>query len=613
MLAKQSTAATLIIGPILDSDGVEYTGAVIGDISLSKNGGTLTALASAASLTHIANGQYTLVLTTGNTDTLGRAQFLCNKSTYQMPPVALDILAADVYDVLLGTTALATVSNITGGTITTATNVTTVNGLAAGVITAASIAADAITDAKVASDVTIASVTGAVGSVATGGISAASFAAGAIDAAAIANGAIDAATFAADVDAEILSYIVDDATRIDASALNTASGTTIPAIVADTNELQTDWANGGRLDLILDARASQASVDDLPTNSELATALGTADDAVLAAIAALNDPTAASIADAVWDETLSGHLGAGSTGEALNAAGAAGDPWTTTLPGAYTGSQAGAILADLPTNAELATALASADDATLAAIAALNNLSAAQVNAEVDTALADYDGPTNTEMVAAFTQIKGATWSTTDTLEAIRDRGDAAWVTATGFSTLDEAGVRTAVGLGSANLDTQLGDIPTNAELATSQAAADDATLAAIAALNNLSAAQVNAEVDTAIADANLATAANLATVAGYLDTEIAAILEDTGTTIPALIAALNDLSANDILDASNGVETGVTLRQATRLVLAAVAGKLSGAATNTIVIRDVNDTVSRITATVDSDGNRSAVTHNVS
>lgn len=37
-------------------------------------------------------------------------------------------------------------------------------------------------------------------------------------------------------------------------------------IVVDTNELQTDWANGGRLDLILDARASQASVDTIDTN-----------------------------------------------------------------------------------------------------------------------------------------------------------------------------------------------------------------------------------------------------------------------------------------------------------------------------------------------------------
>jgi hypothetical protein len=49
---------------------------------------------------------------------------------------------------------------------------------------------------------------------------------------------------------------------------------------------------------------------------------------------------------------------------------------------------------------------------------------------------------------------------TTDSAEALRDRGDAAWTTATGFSTLDAAGIRTAVGLASANLDTQLGALP---------------------------------------------------------------------------------------------------------------------------------------------------------
>lgn len=52
----------------------------------------------------------------------------------------------------------------------------------------------------------------------------------------------------------------------------------------------------------------------------------------------------AEIADAVWDEALSGHLSAGSTGEALNAAGAAGDPWTTSLPGAYGAGSAGYIV-----------------------------------------------------------------------------------------------------------------------------------------------------------------------------------------------------------------------------------------------------------------------------
>jgi hypothetical protein len=59
-----------------------------------------------------------------------------------------------------------------------------------------------------------------------------------------------------------------------------------------------------------------------------------------------------------------------------------------------------------------------------------------QVNTEADNALADYDAPTKSELDSAFTEIKGATWSSsTDTLEQIVDRGDAAWVTATGFNT----------------------------------------------------------------------------------------------------------------------------------------------------------------------------------
>lgn len=54
--------------------------------------------------------------------------------------------------------------------------------------------------------------------------------------------------------------------------------------------------------------------------------------------------TPAAIAAAVWDETLASHTNPGSTGEALAAAGSAGDPWITTLPGSYTDTQAGGIL-----------------------------------------------------------------------------------------------------------------------------------------------------------------------------------------------------------------------------------------------------------------------------
>lgn len=76
-----------------------------------------------------------------------------------------------------------------------------------------------------------------------------------------------------------------------------------------------------------------------------------------------------------------------------------------------------------------------------------------------------------------------------------------------------------------------------------------------------------------------------------------------------ALTSGERNSVATALLDLSNGVETGITLRQAVRLELAALAGKLSGAATETIEILDATGSKPRITATVDSDGNRTAVT----
>jgi hypothetical protein len=113
----------------------------------------------------------------------------------------------------------------------------------------------------------------------------ASIAADAVNAAAIANGAIDAATFAADVDAEILSYIVDDATRIDASALNAAAVTSVPAILGDTNELQTDWVNGGRLDLLIDAIKAVTDAQGGANAVETGVSLLGSQRAILAALA----------------------------------------------------------------------------------------------------------------------------------------------------------------------------------------------------------------------------------------------------------------------------------------------------------------------------------------
>lgn len=100
--------------------------------------------------------------------------------------------------------------------------------------------------------------------------------------------------------------------KIDTLTTNVATiddflDTEIAAILADTNELQTDWANGGRLDLILDARASQASVDTIDGIVDailLDTAeIGAAGAGLTALASAANLATVDTVADAIKVKT----------------------------------------------------------------------------------------------------------------------------------------------------------------------------------------------------------------------------------------------------------------------------------------------------------------------
>lgn len=58
-------------------------------------------------------------------------------------------------------------------------------------------------------------------------------------------------------------------------------------------------------------------------------------------------------------------------------------------------------------------------------------------------------------------------------------------------------------------------------------------------------------------------------------------------------------------------VEGGLTMRQILRISLAALAGISSGGGTATIIFKGVDGVTTRITATVDADGNRTAITVN--
>jgi len=98
------------------------------------------------------------------------------------------------------------------------------------------------------------------------------------------------------------------------------------------------------------------------------------------------------------------------------------------------------------------------------------------------------------------------------------------------------------------------------------------------------------------------ATAAALATV----DANVDAILIDTGTTLPAQITALNDISTADIL--ASGDVDGYSIEETLKLLGTASYGTLSGAATTTVTITAPDASKARLTATVDAAGNRSAV-----
>jgi hypothetical protein len=219
---------------------------------------------------------------------------------------------------------------------------------------------------------------------------------------------------------------------------------------------------------------------------------------------------------------------------------------------------------------------------------------------------------------------------------------------ATGFSTLDAAGVRTAVGLAAANLDTQLGDIPTVSEFeARTLVAADyfdpatdavaNVTLVAtctnntdMRGTNNASthdAAAVVTALGTGSGLTSLATAATLAAVDGKADVIQAktdnlpsdpadqSLIIAATDAITSAIAALEDISVTDILTTQmteSYAATGVapTLAQSlfwvqqvlTELSFSGTTGtvkKLDGATTaGTLTLDDADDPTSLTRAT---------------
>jgi hypothetical protein len=325
-ILRQSTQIIVVIGPFVDvTDGfTPETGITLGaadEAELLKSNTTTTTDISAATWAPITgcDGWYGLTLSTTHTDTIGPLTVMVHDDSVCLPVFArFQVIEEAAYDTIFAASALpASTTNITAGTITTATNVTTVNGLAANVITATAINTGAITAAK--------------------------FAAGAIDAAAIATGAIDADALAADASAEIADAVWDE----DATAHQTGGtfGQAIGDPGADTNTIYkavvtdaTGATVGVDVAAVLDdtgaagvvvaagSKTGYSLVATTGLGNHLSGSVGSVTGAVGSVTAGVtvttnNDKTgyrlSATGVDDVWEEPTAGHVTAGTTGVAL--------------------------------------------------------------------------------------------------------------------------------------------------------------------------------------------------------------------------------------------------------------------------------------------------------
>lgn len=118
---RQSTASQeVLLGPFVDStDGnTEETALTIAntDIKLWKTGATTLANKNSGGATHISNGEYYAVLDATDTDTIGPMVVRVHVAGALAVRLFCTVLDEAVYDVLFGTTAPATATNITAAT-----------------------------------------------------------------------------------------------------------------------------------------------------------------------------------------------------------------------------------------------------------------------------------------------------------------------------------------------------------------------------------------------------------------------------------------------------------------------------------------------------------------
>jgi hypothetical protein len=638
LIARQSTARTVTVGPILDADGVAVTGCVVGDLKLSKNGGAPAALNASATLTHRHTGFYSLALTASDFDTVGTGEVTIDDTVNAMPMKEFTVVEEAVYDALFAASAPGYVANAP-------VNVAQWLGSAPATPTTAGVPE--------------VDVTHWVG------------------------GAVEVPGTTGRPHVSVRTIEGTDATDYFNALIGTGSGfTAIPWNSAWDAEVQSEVQDA------IEANSLDRLVK-IAVDTDFATTVHV--DSVVGQLAQTSDggfSRATDSLEAVRDRGDAAWIAA--TGFSTHSA---ADVWAVATRTLTAG-----------TNIVLAKGTG---------VTGFNDLTAAQVNAEVDTALtdihlhrllaADYDPAGKPGVATALLNElvesdAGVSRFTANALEQGPSGGGgvADWtadertalrailgIPASGttpdapsagalkviddFLDTEVAAILAAVDTEVGTLTAELAKVPKSDGAATFNATAAAQIQAEAADALAAYDPPTKAELDTAVAP--LATQASVNAIDDFLDTEVAAILEDTGTTLPAQIAALSiptaaanaaavwaagvrtltafafsvDTNANAtelaikartdlipadpadasdiaalidavptaaenaaaLLDAAAAAE-GLTPRQALRLILAVLTGKSTNGGKT---FRDLADTKDRVAATMNAFNERTAVT----
>lgn len=89
--------------------------------------------------------------------------------------------------------------------------------------------------------------------------------------------------------------------------------------------------------------------------------------------------------------------------------------------------------------------------------------------------------------------------------------------------------------------------------------------------------------------------------------------LTNLDAAVSTRLASASYAAPSALLTEASGVETGLTLQGAMRLILAAVAGRRSGVNTGVELMRDFGNSKTRISMTFDASGNTTDVTYDAS